>query len=181
MLLALPPLEIPRNLCRTAQARRATEPVNPLMPGDAQVTNHLKKGEKKTQTQQKTNSKAYLEFPVRAGEQPHDTKRSNMHSSIIPCGNVQIALAWQPSSRTSCPYTESYTCVFLFALLSPPQLYFIIRNHSRRRCTQGADIKMVIFRSVSFHSRRFLHQLLVRKSFSCLSEGYNPLPFPGDG
>lgn len=101
-----------------------------------------------------------------------------MHSSIIPCGNVQIALAWQPSSRTSWPYTESYTRVFLFALLSSPQLYIIIRNHSRRHCTQGIDIKMVIFCSVSFHSCRFLHQLLVRKSFSCLSEGYNPLPFP---
>jgi len=31
---------------------------------------------------------------------------------------------------------------------------------------------------LSFHGPRFLHKLLARESPSCLSKGYDPLPFP---
>lgn len=119
VLLALPPLEIPHNLCRTAQSCRVLQSHGTCQPPQAWGCS----GNKPSQEGKKTNpnptktSKAHLQFPVWAGEQSHDTKHSNAHSSIIPCGNVQITLAWQPSSRTSCPYTESYTHVFLFALL----------------------------------------------------------------
>lgn len=80
----------------------------------------------------------------------------------------------QPYSRSSCPYTDSYTCI---SICSP----FHIRDHPRRRCcTQGTDSKTAIFCSLSFHSPGFLHELLV-KAFPVFPKATTLFSSPRDG